>query len=271
MYYLDSCIARHSALPNDGKLMTCAECKLSYHLGQICSGIASNTFTTMGQAKRHAWVCKTCRASKKRTSLQLQADQTLASEATAANNPLLLEIMNRVESLPQLHGKLDSLLSMKAEVVKLTKTVQDLEKAVTEMTKDYRDVTKELEESQKTVKANEAELSALKATMQAQALELQQILEEENAAEQYSRNANLEIHGLPTHTDKNLHDIVNDLAEKLELPNLSPDGVTAVHRIPSKRGDTPTVSIRFKLVSTKERCSEARKKLRALHDSGKIP
>lgn len=225
----------------------------------------------MGQAKRDAWVCKTCRASKKRAGAQLQADQSLASEATAADNPLLLEIMKRVECLPQLHEKLDSLLSMKAEVVKLTETVQDLEKAVTELTKDYQDVSKELAESKKTVKANEAELSALKATVQSQALELQRIREEQNTAEQYSRNANLEIHGLPAQPDEKLHDVLNDLAEKLELPNLSPDDVTAVHRIPSKRGDAPTVLIRFKSVSTKERWSAVRNKLRALHDSGKIP
>ncbi|KAH9369390.1 hypothetical protein HPB48_017741 [Haemaphysalis longicornis] len=122
---------------------------------------------------------------------------------------------------------------MKAEVVKLTVTVLDLEKAVTELTKDYQVVTKELEESRKAVKANEAELSALKATVQAQALELQRIREEQNAAEQYSRNAKLEIHGLPAQPGENLHDVLNDLAGTLELPNLSPDDVTAVHPGPS--------------------------------------
>lgn len=267
----DDCIACHIALPDDGRFMTCAECGLSYHLGQTCSGIASNTFTTMGQSKRDAWACKTCRANKKRAGSQSRSDPTLVSEVTTADNPLLLEIMKKVDSLPQLHEKIDSLLSMKAEVVKLTETVQELEKAVTVLSKDYNEVVKDLKESQKTVKANEAELSALKATVQAQAFELQRIREEQNAADQYSRNANLEIHGLPTQPNENLQDALNDLAEKLELPNFSPDDVTAVHRIPSKRGDIPTVLVRFKSASAKERWSEVRKKLRALHDSGKLP
>lgn len=267
----DDCIACHTALPDDGRFMTCAECGLSYHLGQTCSGIASNTFTTMGQAKRDTWACKTCRANKKRVGSQSRADPALASEATNEDNPLLLEIMKRVDSLPQLLEKVDSLLSMKTDVVKLTETVQELEKAVTVLTKDYNEVIKDLKESQETVKANEAELCALKAIVQKQAFELERIREEQNAADQYSRNANLEIHGLPTQPNENLQDVLNDLAEKLELSNFSPADVTAVHRIPSKRGRIPTVLVRFKSVATKERWSNVRKKLRALHDSGMLP
>lgn len=267
----DDCIACHIVLPDDGRFMKCAECEHSYHLGQTCSGIAPNTFTTMGQAKRDAWVCKTCRSNKKRAGTQPQVDLPHAGEAASTENLLLLEIKKSVESLPLLHEKVDSMLLMKAEVVKLTKTVQDLEEAVTVLTKDYHDVTKELKESQKMVKANEAEISALKFKVQEQALELKHIREEQNAAEQYSRNANLEIHGLPAQLNENLHDVLNDLAGKLELPNFSTADIAAVHRLPGKREVIPTVLIRFKSVSTKELWSEARKKLRPLHDSGSLP
>nr|XP_037273191.1 LOW QUALITY PROTEIN: uncharacterized protein LOC119165105 [Rhipicephalus microplus] len=48
----DLCISCQKTVPCDGRFMKCLECKYFYHLGSSCSGIAPNTFTTMGQPKR---------------------------------------------------------------------------------------------------------------------------------------------------------------------------------------------------------------------------
>ncbi|CAN7938231.1 unnamed protein product [Ixodes hexagonus] len=259
------CIACQKAVPDDGRFMSCAECKHDYHLGQTCSGIASKTFTTMGQDKRDVWVCKACRTNKKR----LGACPQLISEDEEENVASQLlreirEIKTNVESLPALHEKVDSLLFLNEEFTKLSRAVQELNVAMKTM--QERDATRE------------AEVNSLKATVQAQseqlqtqAEQLQELRQSQNDLEQYSRRTNLEIQGLPYHRNENLRDELTQLASVLEVPNVSSADVVAVHRLPCKPETVPTVLVQFTSVATKENWSNARGRLQRLHRLGKLP
>lgn len=270
----DSCIVCHERMPNDGKFMKCSECNHYYHLGQSCSGIAPGTFVTMGQAKRDIWVCKTCRSARKRRGSSSQCDDSQAGESSCAESALLSElreIRKSLESLPELHAKVDSLLLLKTEFAGLSKHVQELQASVDFTSKQYDTILDQVKANQQQMSKGEEEIDALKKTVLEQTMQIQRLQEDQNESEQYSRRANLEIHGLPFEQGEDLKDELSKLAIALKVPNFSPSDVLAIHRLPSKRDTVPVVLVRFASLSIKESWCAARGKLSHLHQSGALP
>lgn len=129
------CVACSKLLPQDGRIMTCTECKFSYYLGHTCSAIAESTFTTMGATKREKRRCKTCRTRESRTSVGdcSQAEYTdfvKQNETVNQKLGLLLSLKKNVDSLLQLPTKVDSLFLLKPVVEKLTDTVAEMQSSV---------------------------------------------------------------------------------------------------------------------------------------------
>lgn len=260
------CIACHEALPDDGRYLDCSECKLPYHLGHACSGVSCSTFSAMGQPKKDTWICKTCRTGKKRGPFQPEGAS--AGKSTDLEQLLLheiREIKTSLESLPELHKKVDSLLFLKAEFTKLSMSVSELEESVSFLSNQYDSVLEQAKTGAEAAAAHDAEIAALNATIQSQTEELHFLREAQNENEQYSRKCNLEIEGLPKEENENLKAALSELAGKLQI-SFSISDVEAVHRLPSKKAN-PTVLVRFATVATKEAWFEARKKLRRLREA----
>ncbi|KAH9372815.1 hypothetical protein HPB48_018259 [Haemaphysalis longicornis] len=114
---------------------------------------------------------------------------------------VLSGLMAEVTSI---HIQLDALLSLKTELSKLATTVRDMEESVSFLSKRYDTVLGELKSTQEKAVSREAELQSVKEMVQTQAHQLEQILREQNEAEQYSREANMEIHGLTMGVKENL-------------------------------------------------------------------
>ncbi|KAH9382700.1 hypothetical protein HPB48_023256 [Haemaphysalis longicornis] len=165
-----------------------------------------------------------------------------------------------------IHTKLDALLLLKTELSKLATTVREMEESVSFLSKRYDTVLVELKSTQEKAASREAELQSLKEVVQTQAHQLDQILREQNEAEQYSRKANMEIHGLTMGVKENLSEWIAKLAETLEVPNFSTDDIVAIHRLPAKQGTIPTILVRFASVALKETWFGLRGKLRELRD-----
>lgn len=64
-------------------------------------------------------------------------------------------------------------------------------------------------------------------------------------AEQYSRWQNIELHGVNQHPNENLLEVINNVATKLEVPQLSTKGIEAAHRLKAKEGGPATILVRF--------------------------
>lgn len=264
----EECIVCQKTLPDDGRFMRCVDCKEPYHLGQNCSGIAPNTFNTMGTQKREVWVCKTCRTSKKRTgSTSQQSPQpTDNSGALAALMTEIQGIKRNVESLPELLAKVDSLLMLKAEFTRLCTVVNDVEETVKFLSAKYDDVVEQLKADKEEASAHRKEMNQLQEKMLAQELLIHRLQQGLNDSEQYNRNANMEIHGLKSEEGENLTEFLHELAEKLELQKPRNDEVLAVHRLPSKKA-SPPILVRFASVAVRNRWFAARGKLQSLFKS----
>lgn len=173
--------------------------------------------------------------------------------------------------MQSLHSKLDALLLLKTEFSKLATTVNDVEKSVYFLAKKYDTVLSELKSTQEKVATQEVEMQALKRTLQVQSKQLEQLLHEQNEAEQYSRKGNMEIHGFPMAVNENLSEWIVQLAEMLKVPKFSAGDIVAIHRLPAKQGFIPAVLVRFASVAIKETWFGLRGKLRQLYESDALP
>ncbi|XP_072143715.1 uncharacterized protein [Dermacentor andersoni] len=94
--------------------------------------------------------------------------------------------------------------------------------------KDLRKKVTELEEKEKLHASAESSLQ-------------QQV----NDLEFRSRRLNLEVHGLPVKENENLMSSLNEVAEKLQIPQLVEADVVPVHRLPARRDYVPGIIVGF--------------------------
>lgn len=257
-------------LPNDGRIMTCVECKSSYHLGAACSGISDSTFTTMGVAKRDKWRCKACRPSGASVSA---VENTFLAQLAAVNEKLdiLKSLKENVDSLLQLPAKVDHLLSLKPVVDKLTDTVAAVQTSIEFFSEKYDSLLSQVVANDKVVKALESDVGSLRECVSDQAFTIQRLQTELNDMDQYSRLPNMEIRGLPFHANEDLRKVISDMAMKINLDEYNQTDVLSVHRLPAKRDKTPDVIVRFASANIKEKWMAARGRLRSLSRDGVLP
>lgn len=72
-----------------------------------------------------------------------------------------------------------------------------------------------------------------------------QIKQDIDNLEYRSRCLNLEIHGIPASENEDLMAKVNEIAMKLQVPTVTRNDITNVHRLRAKVGKTPGVIVRF--------------------------
>lgn len=107
----------------------------------------------------------------------------------------------------------------------------------------------------------QTEIGFLKSSPSAQSQEIQLLPVQLNNSEQFSRRSNLEIHGFPSSTNKNLPSVLGYIAQKIGLAEFQTSEIDTVHRLPSTRGATPVILVRFRAVQTTARWLSSRRLL----------
>lgn len=254
-------------LPAEGKFLVCTECDVGFHFGKNCAGIAENAVSGKGAAKRETWLCRDCR-SQNHTAAGVDAAPNYDSlSELSAKIEILLPLKDAISSLVL---KVDELLQLKSTVDVLQKSVDSVQETVNFVSGKYDEVIATSATQQATVEQLKSEVHALKSTVSDQAEELASLRKELNNVEQYSRRANLEIHGLPQHKGEKLLPIISDLAQKLEL-NFTESDIEAIHRLPANRDRPPVLLVRFASPTLKELWWNCRGSLRALAEQDMIP
>lgn len=277
------CLACLEKIVNDEKFLLCSVCKNVYHLGQACAGVNEASYASMGSAKRDKWRCKTCRTQESRSgphsgacSSQNSSDESQSAVSAQLQSfglklDSLLAMKRSVDTLLSLPAKVDELLTLKPTVERLEAHIQELDSKVDGLSANYNSVLESAAENGNKICTLERQHAELQETVSGQAETIQSLREEINNGEQYSRRANLEIHGLPPASDEDLRKAVNDLAVQLGISDFATSDILAVHRLPAKPGFTPIVLIKFKSTETKDRWLGARGKLRTLVAAAVVP
>ncbi|CAN7949236.1 unnamed protein product [Ixodes pacificus] len=131
------------------------------------------------------------------------------------NLDLLLAMKTSIESLLSLPAKVDELLTLKPTVERLEVSLQEMDNKVDGLTENYNSVLETATENKIKVSDLEKQYGELSATVKGQAETIQALQEQINNSEQYGRQVNLEMHGLPKTAEENLIRILSDLAIKL--------------------------------------------------------
>lgn len=221
----NECLACHGQLTDDEVYLSCAECDYNYHIG-ACSGVSQANYRKKSEITRKSWKCNTCKTAPSRrgqdTAKQKEAGLDLAREIADMQSKLtvVLEMQSRLDNI-------DAIMT----------TVGCIETAVKAMSDKYDDVLKRMETQSADICDLKKHVEKLEAKVDEQ--EIKKLRQEMNNLEQYSRQQNMEIFGLPQHTDEKLLERINVLADELELARLSETDVEAVHRLPLRgEGDT---------------------------------
>lgn len=232
----DLCGGCSKAFPAHGRSVRCSECAKIYHLGK-CSGITEAAVKGKGDAFFEVWKCAACYSSRLRGAVapKERADSDLYEMLLSIQQQL-----NKLENLPQKVDKIEesiTMMSAKYDEVLLTMGRQDAE----------------LKELRKRVNVLEAEN---------QKKETDQLKLAVNDLEWRSRRQNLVIHGVCATDNENLLDKVNEVAKLVNLPELGPTDVGAVHRLPAKPGTIPGIIVRFLQQSIRDNWLQKNKDLK---------
>ncbi|CAN7988708.1 unnamed protein product [Ixodes hexagonus] len=272
-----NCSACSKPLPRDGRVMRCASCSLVSHIGKVCSGIADSTFTSMGETKRGAWLCRSCRsAGRSQPGTPASPKIPEGDNAMPASNlSSILEELKlmkaSMDSLRQLPTKVDALLALRPVVEAVRETMMGVQESMDFLSAKYDALLAAVAANDQAVHEVQAEVSDLRGHVHEQAKEIQALKEELNASEQYSRLPNLEIHGLPHLPREDLGVGIVDLARRVGILDFHPSEVAAVHRLPGKKNEAPPVLVRFQSVTGKKKWMAVRARLHELSQDGSMP
>ncbi|KAM7288613.1 uncharacterized protein ISCGN_028817 [Ixodes scapularis] len=148
---------------DDGRHMSCVDCKNSYHVGKLCSGIADSTFKTMGAAKREIWRCRRCREQSREPGSQ--SETGLSQWESPVTGEHFRSLESKLDCLTSLKANVDSLLSLPAKIdqlLTLKPVVENLKSAQTEIQKSVDFLSESYDSLLLTATANASSVTELR-------------------------------------------------------------------------------------------------------------
>lgn len=227
----DLCFSCHEEIDSQCMNLSCIDCGFSYHLGN-CSGVSESTFRTNNKRGTFdTWKCQTCRVSKSRHK---PSDTATPSDIN--------------HQLSEIKQMLSSLLPISAKVDDLSKTTEEMRLSVEVMPTKYDEMLKKQTGQEKSLKDLSVKVRRLEDSGRC---ETDQLRQELNRLEQYTRLNNIELHGIKVTQNEDLHEKLCQVADQLKLSRPTTDQVEAIHRLPSRPGKVPSVIVKF--VNRKQR------------------
>lgn len=144
-----------------------------------------------------------------------------------------------------------------SELTNLVPVVRELERSVQTMSDKYDEVLSSLKKNNEELKKQNKSVLELQATVSEQIKEVETLKEKMHFMEQVSRNKNIEVSGVPVVEGERLDNIINKLAQKMNI-NSSATDVDVMHRIPARNG-VPKIVVQFKTRQVRDRWVSARK------------
>lgn len=222
----------------------CGSCRGHYHFH--CSGIAEKTYRKMGAEKKASWRCSQCRAPVNTPGNEMQLDPSAGAMAvtnagtplSADPNPTTLDIFNEIRAL-----------RAEFNAMKL-----DVKASLSEIESRFVSFEDRLTTTEDKMSKLQQELSIAKETI----VNLQNV---NDAREQYCRQNNVEISGVPVTNGENLITILQSVYNivGLQFDNKEIDSIHRVRRFdatstssvnnaessPKSRSRPPAIVVKF--------------------------
>ncbi|CAN7975382.1 unnamed protein product [Ixodes persulcatus] len=142
------------------------------------------------------------------------------------------------------------------------KTIEGIEESMEMLGSQYDEILKKVKTQEDTTLELNKKVSKMESAMSKQEMEIRELKTTVDNMEQYSRRKNVEIHGIQKKENENLLEIIQCLANKLQLPVPATGDVEAVHRLSAREGKIPPIIVRFNERSARDQWLTKRVALR---------
>lgn len=251
--------------------MQCSECTNQYHVGK-CSGVTKTAFKAMKSEEIADWICSTCRVHSDRQYSAEKADKS-AEKGQHIRSEVLEEIRKLAEAVKVITDKVNAIekvlemQALKADTLETkldtaVETTKEIERSVDYISKQYDEMLQKVDDQSKTIEGMQDKIGGLETMISERETVIKELQLAVDRTEQYSRRNNIEIQGIPKQDTENLVSVVQDLAEKLQLPVPEEAEIESVHRLRAKEEKTPAIMARFTSRKTRDQWIEKRMALR---------
>lgn len=221
--------------------VVCGHCEGRYHYD--CAGVSEVTYRKMGSEKKANWRCISCRNL---------ASPLPQSQSSNLGQPSLFDVLNEIKSFRvDFNNMKTEFDNMKSVVQNSMQCITDINNKLITMDGRFDDFNGRLITAEKKISCfSDVQKELIKA--QETIFELRQ---ENNLQDQFSRQNNIEISGLPANKGENLMSTLHDLCTIVGFKLCDTD-VDTIHRVRPYLGVTgaggnkqparpPSVVVRF--------------------------
>lgn len=184
----------------------CGQCQGIFHYA--CAGLSENSYRKMGQEKRAQWRCVSCRNQPSETNTMAEVLQEIKS--FRADFCTMKADFNAV----------------KTDIHSTSQAIQDLTSKWSELETRFNGMDKRLT----IVEEKLASLSSVQKNLDKAKDTITELMHENNMQDQFSRQNNVEISGIPSKSGENLFSVLNDICAVVGF-KLSDTDVDTIHRV----------------------------------------
>lgn len=211
------------------------KCDGRYHYH--CAGVSESTYRKMGNEKKALWRCLVCRGGLSPTTSQ---------------QPESLSLLEVIKEIKAFRADFDI---MQRDVVTIKQELSNTSQVITQLESKWNGLEKrftDMEERLVNVEGTVASLATVPQQLMAARQTIDQLTQDINHQNQFSRLNNIEIQGVPQLNSENLHNILSTICNKVGMTLLDTD-IDTIHRVRVFRGDKnqdvhnrpPSIIVRF--------------------------
>lgn len=123
-------------------------------------------------------------------------------------------------------------------IARIEATVTDLQNSVAFMSQQYDTLLGKVTDLEEEKRKQNGKIERLETIIKEKDKSIKTLQTRVRECEQYARNRNIEISGLELSENEDLYKIMNNIAQKIQVP-YNPNDIDIIHRVPSRRKEEP--------------------------------
>jgi len=222
---MSECSSCQDPIPEDTDYCKCSVCNSKLHFS--CADVTEANWNRYGDKRRRDWKCRECIAACKLNKKDLYKNELSHDFLEKLQNDLIAKFDETIKKqFDQYKGHFDN-------------QMKDLKTSVQFVSDQMDDFKLSLEAAMDKIKSMEHDQEQLRSENTSLKAQLNDCLGKLENLEQYGRNRNLQIDGIPEVAGEKMSDIVKVMSDVIEEPIDFEVDIQAIHRIPTKRNKGP--------------------------------
>ncbi|CAH0401505.1 unnamed protein product [Chilo suppressalis] len=215
--------------PTSGSdIISCSKCPKGYH--HICVGVTKENFKKLSKETKNAWKCPECKKGQPKigdnsdTPVRGSRVDVTSSESGEGNNECIALLIQK-QIKDTLAAELPRIVrnTLQSELKGLRDEISALKESINFISDKYEDL-------KSAVGKRELDVKCLLEDNRKIELKLKDVFNRLTTFEQYSRDSNIELHGLPEFKNEDLAQTLQQIGKVVDHP-IKDDEILACHRV----------------------------------------